>query len=363
MLSENDLRELVEFSAQAPVLSLYLSTDPTEGNADTHKLRVRSMLKEIPLPQDVEAIHRYLNHEYNWQGRAVALFSCAPAGFFRVYPLAVPVRNLVHIGDRPSVKPLANLLDNYGGYGVILVDKQGARVFYYHLGTLLEQEGVVGEMVRHTKGGGSSSVPGRRGGVAGTNRLEDELVERNMRDSAAFCTHFFEEKHVRRILIGGSDDNTSMFKSYLPKSMQSLVLGSFPMSMTASHLEVQSRAMQVGLEAETHKEAALVDTLITAAAKGSGAVVGLSAVLGAVNENRVMTLVVADEFRKTGFRTKDTGQLMEALPPDGEEDAEKVFDVVDLAVNVVMRGGGDVEVVYQNDALIKAGSIGALLRY
>ena len=41
MLSENDLRELAEFNAQAPVLSLYLNTDPSMGNADAHKKRAR----------------------------------------------------------------------------------------------------------------------------------------------------------------------------------------------------------------------------------------------------------------------------------------------------------------------------------
>ena len=134
MLTENDLRELVGFTASAPVLSLYLNTDPSQGNADAHKLRARSLLKDIHLPQDVEAINRYLDMEYKMAGRGVAIFSSAPAGFFRAYPLGVPVRSAVHISDRPSVKILTELLDNYGGHGVALVDKQGARVFYFHLG-------------------------------------------------------------------------------------------------------------------------------------------------------------------------------------------------------------------------------------
>src|SRR5574338_1382465 len=114
MLSENDLRELLDFNTTAPVLSIYLNTDPTIGNADTHKRQLRSMIKEINLTDDVAAIEKFFSHEYNWSGRGVAVFSCSPENYFRAYPLAVPVRNLVHISDRPSVKPLANLLDNYG---------------------------------------------------------------------------------------------------------------------------------------------------------------------------------------------------------------------------------------------------------
>jgi peptide chain release factor subunit 1 len=365
MFAEHDLRELVEFRAPAPVLSVYLNTDPTQGNADAHKLRVRSMLKDINLPQDIEVIQRYLDHEYNWSGRGVALFSCAQEKFLRVYSLAVPVRSLIHIGDRPSVKILADLLDSYGGYGVILVDKQGARVFHFHMGALVEQEGVVGEEIKHTKRGGASSMPGRMGGVAGQTRFVEEQIDRNMRESAAFAVHFFEDKHIRRILIGGTDENINLFRSHLPKASQSLIVGTFHASMTATHGEVQDKAMQVGREAGARMEATLIERLITNAAKGSGGVVGLAAVLDAVNTGRVQTLVLAEGFRKVGFHHKEEGTLTLAVPEsDGREhNFEKVFDVVELAVGATIRSGGEIEVVHQNEALEKAGNIGALLRY
>ncbi len=363
MLTENDLRELVEFNAPAPVLSLYLNTDPSEGNADAHKLRARSLIKEINLPQDVEAINRYLDREYNWSGRGVAIFSCAPAGFLRAYPLGVPVRSAVHISDRPSVKILTELLDNYGGYGVVLVDKQGARLFHFHLGSLVEQEGVMGEAVKHTKRGGASSMPGRRGGTAGQTRAVEEQVDRNMKDAADFAVHFFESKHIRRILIGGTEANVKQFRSFLPKSWQSLVMGTFPMSLTAKASEVLERAMEVGRQAELRKEAGLIEQVITGAAKAQSAVVGLDDTLEAVNAGRVQTLVITEGFRKVGYHAKENGRLAARLPAENPEDYEKVFDVVDLAVNKVMRTGGEVEVVHRAEALEKAGSIGALLRY
>ena len=192
MLSENDLRELLDFTTTNPLLSIYLNTDPSEGNADTHKLRLRSMLKDINLTKDVAAIERYFDHEYNWSGRGAAIFSCSQSDFFRAYPLAVPVRNLIHISDRPSVKPLAALLDNYGGYGVVLVDKQGARLFFFHMGELREQEGVLGEAVKRTKHGGGASMPGRRGsGIA--SHTVDEVIDRLFRDVVHRATPAAEE--------------------------------------------------------------------------------------------------------------------------------------------------------------------------
>jgi peptide subunit release factor 1 (eRF1) len=365
MLSENDLRELLDFTTTEPVLSIYLNTEPSEGNADVHKRQLRSMIKEINLSSDIAAIERFFDHEYNWSGRGVAVFSCSAKDFFRAYPLAVPVRNLVHISDRPSVKPLAALWDNYGRYGVVLVDKQGARLFHFHMGDLREQEGVLGESVKRTKHGtGSSAVPGRRGATTG-NRTADEVVDRNMKDTVDFAVHFFESNHIRRILIGGTDENVKQFCNLLPKSWHSLVMGTFPMAMTASLNEVRSRALELGLQAETEHEKRLADQLITSAAKGSGAVIGLEDTLRALNDGRIQTLVVCDGFRKNAFRCKSTGWLTtkpEEMCP-GDEESEKVYDVVDIAINEVMRSGGEVDVVMSCPELEKSGYIGAFLRY
>jgi rubrerythrin len=368
MFTDHDLRELLDFVAPEPVLSLYLSTDPSEGNADAYRLRLRTLLKNINLSEDVKAVENYFSHEYDWSGKAVAVFSCAAKDFFRAYPLAVPMRNLIHVNDRPSVKPLADLLDNYGGYGVVLVDKQGARVFYFHLGELREQEGVLGETVKHVKRGGASSVPGRRGGVSGQNDHMEEVVDRNMKEAVDFSARLFEENRVRRVLIGGSDENVSLFRSLLPKAWQSLVMGTFTMPMTASNVEVRERAMHIGMEAAQNAEAELVERLITGAAKLNGAVTGLADTYDAINRDRVKTLVFGENLRKEGFVCSQCGALYATkvdgtCPLCGEGMLQRTLDSVELAVNAVMRHGGDVHVVRDTPDLVKAGSIGAILRY
>lgn len=366
MLNETDQRELLNFSASEPVVSVYLNTDPAAGNADAYRLRLRNLLKEVNLPQDVEAIERYFHHEYNWSGKGVAVFSCAPKEYFRAYTLGVPVRDMLTISERPSVKPLADLLDNYGGYGVVLVDRQGARVFSFHLGLLREQEGVVGDPVKHTKLGGASTRPGARGGVAGQTHYEDEVVDRNMKEAVEFAVHFFEENHVRRVLLGGTDENVAMFRNRLPKAWQSLVMGTFAMPMTATHADVLAKAMQLGVQAQQEHEMRLVERLITAAAKGDGGVTGLEPTLESIQDGRVQILLVSEGYRAPAYRCTNCGRLtaarLECCPAcDGE--MEGISDGVELAVNAVMHAGGEVQVIGESDPLRDAGNIGALLRY
>ncbi len=368
MFNDNDLRELLDFVAPDPVLSLYLSIDPTEGNADAYRLRLKTMLKDINLPRDVSEVERFFSQQYDGSGRAVAVFSCAAHGFFRAYPLAVPMRNLVRVSDRPTVKPLADLLDNYGGYGVVLVDKQGARAFYFHLGELREQEGVLGETVRHTKRGGASSFPGRMGGIAGRTDRMEEVVDRNMKDAVDFSVRFFEDNRVRRVLIGGTDDNISLFRSLLPKAWQSLVMGTFNMAMTASNTEVRERALQIGTDAAREAESLLIDSLITSAAKLNGAVGGLKDTFDAVNHDRVRTLVIVEDLHQESYVCNACGALYltktdDTCPLCTAGKLERTQDGIEMAVNTVMRKGGDVNVVLSSPSMDKVEGIGAILRY
>ena len=365
MFTDSVLRELLNYSSPDPVLSVYLNTDMPEGTVDALKLRLRTLLKEAHLPEDEAAILNYFEHEREWTGRSIAMFSCAAQNYFRAFPIAVPVRSRVFVGEQPYVKPLADLLDAYGGYGVALVDKQGARLFQFHLGELKEQEGILGEEVRHTKRGGASSIFGHLGGIGRKSRHSEQTITRNVKESAEFAVKFFEENHIRRILIGGTEKNVNQLKSHLPKSWQSLVVGTFPVGMTARPDEVQKKALEIGQQAEHRREMRLVENMITSASKGAGGVLRLEDTLAAVHEGRVQSLVVQEGYRAEGFRCQGCGYLTTQEEPDCPfcgNSFVKIPDAVEMAVRKVMKDGGDVEIVHENPELEEV-KIGGMLRY
>jgi hypothetical protein len=366
MFTEQDLKDLLEYKSRQSVVSVYLNTDPSQGSADAYKLRLRSMLKDLDLEDDIEAIERYFDFDHDWSGRSVAVFSCQPNKFFRSYTFAFPIQDRLRIGDRPHVKPLANLLDAYGGYGVALVDKQNARLFYFHLGEMREEEDLSGQEVRRTKRGGGSQSPGRRGGTAGQTQYVEEVTQRNLKEAAEFAARFFGENNVRRVLIGGTEENVTQFRNLLPKAWQSLIVGSFPINKNASQAEVLQRALDVGQAAERRRETLLVEKLVTTAAKGRGGVVDLEDTLNAVHDGRVQTLVIREGYRAPGYRCLGCGYLtsekLESCPFCNNR-FENIPDAVELAVRRVMRDGGEVEVVHNSVGQREFGYIGAMLRY
>lgn len=366
MFSEKDLQELLDFKTENLVLSVYLNTDPSQGTADAYKPRLRSMLKEVELKDDVKRVEQYVDFEFDWSGRGVAIFSCSPEDFFKVFSIAVPIGDRVRISERPHVKPLADILDFYGGYGIAVVDQIGARLFHFHLGEILKEREISGESVRRTKRGGGSQAPGRRGGTAGQTNYTKEVAERNIKEAAEFAAKFFTDNNVRRVLIGGTDENVKAFRGHLPKAWQSLVVGTFPISKNASQVEIMDRAIEVGIEAERLKQARLVKMIVTNEAKGQAGVIDLEDTLNAVHDGRIQTLVIREGYRAPGYRCKGCGYLTtENLTscPFCENEFETINDAVELAVRRVMRDGGEVEVLRDIEVEKEFDQVGALLRY
>jgi peptide subunit release factor 1 (eRF1) len=370
MFSENDLQELVEFQGEeSPVLSLYLDVDPTKRTTDEYKLVLRGLLKEVAgeaQREDIAAVERYFDFEFDWQGKGIAIFSCQDQDFWRAHSLVVPVENHAYVGQRPFIKPLTGILDAYGRFGVVLVDQEGARLFLFQLGELQESSGTIGEEVKRMKHGGGSAA-GRRGGVTGRpGRREEEIAQRNLRDAAELTAAFCSGGRCGRIILGGTEQTIAQFQEMLPKNLQEQVVGSFPAAMTAQEAEVLERSLEIIAEVQRERDQALVESVVTAAAKGGAGVIGLADTLGGLYEGRVRTLVVDEGYQATGYQCGQCGyiaaQAMEECPFCGGE-VRRIKDAVELIVRQVINQGGKVEVVTDSDDLARAGHIGALLRY
>ena len=76
------------------------------------------------------------------------MFSCAAHDFWKVVALPVPVRSRVVINQAPAVAQLESALHHHEPIGVLLVDKQRARMLVFELGELIDHGDVVDELLR-----------------------------------------------------------------------------------------------------------------------------------------------------------------------------------------------------------------------
>jgi peptide chain release factor subunit 1 len=371
MFTDQDLNELVAFrSEQAPVLSLYLNVDPTRQTIEQRKLGLRSLLKGVTdeaQADDIRAIERFFDFEYDWQGKGVVVFSCQASGFWRSYSFAVPVDSRVYVSHRPYIKPLTDVLDAYGRYGVILVGSEGARMFLFNQGELEEATGTLGEEVRRTKHGGASGVAGMRGGMtARTARRGEATVLRNLKEAVEAAETFCTDNGCRRLVLGGTEATVSQFQELLPKALQEQVIGSFAVDAGAAAAEVQARSMDVIEDVAIERESELVGELISGWKRGGAATVGLSDTLAVLQEHRPGVLLISAGYEASGYRCQSCRYLMlterEECPLCGGP-MSPVDDLVETMTHRALEQGVEVEIVRGNNELEDAGSIGALLRY
>jgi peptide subunit release factor 1 (eRF1) len=371
MFSKQELKELAAYvSETSPVLSVYLNVDSTQVTAEQYRLTLKGMLKSVAdkaNPADVDAVEQYIDFEYDRQGNGLAIVS--GGDFWRAYTLAFPVGDSIHVGAQPYIKPLADYADAYDRYGVVLVDREGARLFMFNQGSLQEATGTLGEEIK-SQIRGASGRGGRSGAGTGHGRSRgldsriDQITTRNLREVVDLTQEFYRAGHCERIILGGTDENRARFMSLLPKTLQSKVIGNISIDMYASETEVAERSMDIIQSSVAERKAALVQNMITAAHKDSGSL-GLSDTIVAVQEQRVQTLVIQEGFRAPGrlcthcdyITLKDTDRC-----PACGDPAQTLEDIVEHLVHRAI--GTDAEIAFvEDEALEQAGSIGAVWRF
>ncbi|MCB0001095.1 MAG: hypothetical protein KDI07_03025 [Anaerolineae bacterium] len=363
MIDQSELQKLVDFDAprkDVTVLSLYLDVDPRSRTVEEYRLAMRHLLESVDgqaNKQDRARIERFVEKEYDRQGRGLVFFSCSAEDLWYAIPLMTPVNDTVFTGLRPYIKPLGGILDTYGRYGVVLVDKEGARIFVFNLGRVEGITDVVGEDVkRHKQGGWASSR---------FQRHEDEAAYRNLKEAADISAELVRTGQIRRLILAGTDANVAQFTTLLPKQSQQAIVTTFNADVSTSAGEIGERSLMLIREVDVTRKQQLVQRLVTTASKGGPAALGLGNTLAAGFAGRVHHLLLDDNFAAPAVRCDNCGYvgIEEAdICPLCEAALRVLPDAADSLVRWAMTQ--DLEVTFLADnALQEAGHIGAFLRY
>jgi peptide chain release factor subunit 1 len=363
MMQEHDLQELAEFvSEEAPILSLYIPLDRHARSTEEHKPALRRLLEAADsagAPRaDVERIERFFEHEYDRQGRSVACFSCEGGKFWRSYALLVQIPGTVFVGRRPYVKPLSDVWDNYERFAVVMVDREGARSFIYHLGALFDTAGTLGNEVKHHKQGGWSAQK--------LQRSEDQEARHNFKEAAEWAKGHLVSHNVKRVVLAGTEENVAEFRSQLPRGLSEIVVGQINLGMNATPAEAWERAYEVAQQAQRESEDALLDQVVTLAHKGGTGAIGLADTLIALQQGRVYQLLVDPSLHVPGQQCTNCQAVVlevhDCCPYCGGTMTASA-DVVNLAVHRAIDAGLKVSALSGHSRLGQVGGIGAVLRY
>ncbi|HEX8949667.1 MAG TPA: hypothetical protein VF790_11930, partial [Dissulfurispiraceae bacterium] len=270
-------------------------------------------------------------------------------------------------------------------YAVLLAEKEDARIFVIHLGEIVEYRrihtsGIPGKHKQDVwyslaqVGAGGRHMANMGKGKLGVTGLRTDHYERHIdfhvrvhvEDAVKGLDAFVRREQIGRVVIGGSDEAVAMAKSLLSKALFEKVIGTVRLEMFADANAVLDVTMPVVEARERQQEEAAVETMLTQALSGGNAVLGLADVLSALQEKRVMRLVVRKDYQAQGYKCGMCGfpsaQEVGRCPACGGE-MEYVEHMADMAEEMAVQQGAVIEVVEDNERLARYGGIGAFLRF
>ncbi|MEX1218220.1 MAG: hypothetical protein WEA11_06860 [Acidimicrobiales bacterium] len=370
VITEASIKELAAFkSADAPVVSCYLDVDGRRHiRPKDYRLEFESMKKKLlathqglDISVDLDRIAEHVHTHLDRHGvRGIALFSCAARGLWEVIALPVPVASRFSINQSPAVGPLEAIVHDLAPLGVLLVDRQRARMFVFQFGEVVERSELFEALPRE--------YDRRDDASRGTREKEqhhiNELAHQHFRHSAEAVFRLFQEKGFGHLTIGATDEIYAAIQSELHPYLRERLAPRVHVPVSANETEITKAAIAIEVLVEREYERAMVAKLRDALGAGSKGVSGLGAVLGALNERRVATLLVSNGFEQSGWICTCGALAVRGpkCPVDGAE-MKRTDDVVSDAVDAALLEGAQIVTCEANADLDVHDRVGALLRY
>lgn len=379
MLHRRDLDTLLKYtpSESSPVLSLYLNVDLSRPANRNRGIQVaarglfgalRDELDSSPgtadLDEDLASVESFLE-SYASTGRSLVLFCDASQGFLwhRTLPVALPPD--AHYGPDPYLRPLLETFDEQERYGVVLLDRQQARLFSVFLGVIDERPGALAPLdVRTIRTIGTDHLWSEKR----FKRRADGHAHLHLKQVALRLRDLQLQSGFDRLVIAGPVEATSELQRLLPRALADRVAAVLKLPIETRETELLREVMDLQDERESARERELVQELISAAGQGHQAVLGLAATLEAIREARVLRLLyISDEPVQGGVCTAcgTLAQRRQGSCSFCQKPLRRVRDLIARMARTVAESGGRLENVRwpTADQLRAAGGIGALLRF
>lgn len=371
-----ELRDLAKFTAGGmPVISVYLDTqwrDQHQRERAAVFLRQRLHAAQAlswqtdsaqqSLLGDLERIRQWgaqlvqVRGELNTAGHA--LFACQAADLWVDFPSPIPFEDELTVADRPVLRQLARLDEDYASALVVMVDSRAARVYEVLFG------GILSEIDFH------NDVPGRhrQGGWAQMRyqRHVKEHIDRHHKEVAAYLSSYLTERPHMQIIISGQNDIVTNLRRVLPMPIQERILDTVQLDIRDNRQHLLETVREVLQRHEREEEQASVDLVLTRAAQGGLGVVGRQETVAAVNTGRVHKLVMNRSMHAPGWCCVACGYVGGEAIPSQCPTCNGQINTVELGealVSAVLRHDGFVELIEPEARLERYEGMGAILRY
>jgi len=357
-------------------VSLFLNVDGRQRpRPEDYRIPLDSLIKEAmskesgsTAAKDLGRIQSFVAGEFERaKSRGLAVFASADE-LWEVVPLPVPVDDYLVVNMTPHVRQLETILDDHERIGVLLTDRQRARLLVVHLTEVIEREEILDPLPRHDDDKGDW-------GKDHVKAHANVIGRQHIRHAAQAMFELSRRVPIDRLVLCVADDIAPELERDLHAYLRAKLIGRCNLPIGSSDEDVIAAATEFAQKAERAEESQHVARLRAGVAKhaASGrqngnveeAVAGIDHTLKAVFEKRAEMLLISVGYEKEGWRCAGCGYIATIGRTCAMCGSEMVLvdDVVEEAVEDALAQRCRIEFCTDNADLDVMGRIGALLRF
>lgn len=233
--------------------------------------------------------------------RSIAVFTSARAGFTETVPLDVAVTPRLVADSSPYIRPLAELVDNYRKFAVVLLDQTRCTIVVSSLAGSVEADRVEGNIFHKHRMGGMSQ---RR-----FQRIHENRQTHYFKDVAEHLARAVKEEGVHGVVLAGPRVAKREFMAYLPPEVARLVTGMIDEDVDVPIAKVVREAFPLVAATEQAEEERFVERLQAEVLHDGLGCCGFEVVRDNLRDGRGEVLLVLDGCRLSGSKCEGCGWM------------------------------------------------------
>lgn len=373
VLTQRLLRQLeAVHRPQERVLSVYLDVDPQRwGDIEGVRIAVKNAMQQLRdhirtleisngerqrLLRETELLHEVAHLSAGRRGmRGLAGFVASQAEIAYAFPLPWPLRHQYFLEERFVLWPLRQALDQSDPMGIVLVDKDEAKLFLGYLGEVEEVTYIFDEVPPKIR------IPDAFGELQ-FRRKHVEHFHHHFQWVAYTALRLWEVEPFRYLIVGGLWEVLPQFEGHLHRYLRDLIVARWEISVHVPLTELRERFQQEEAQLLQRQAERLWQQLNDAAP--SQQALGPEQVFRALWQRRVWHLLVKPNTRYHGHVCTQCGRLHLSSGPCIEcgGPVNHLPDIYEEAVREALTQSAHVR-YWDNPALDDHDGIAALLRY
>ncbi len=284
--------------------------------------------------------------------KGLIVFASYINNFFEEYRLSLPLKNLLVVDSSPYIKPIAELLDEYEPYGLVILNSHRARIYVVSSEKTEERSMSKDIMSKHHKGGWSQ---------ARFQRIRKGAIEHFLKDVAEAMEKIFSYE-IKGIVIAGPGEAKIWLGNYLSHNIKEKIIDTMDASFEEE--DIMERAEEMVEKEEKEEEERELEKLKKEVLKNGLAVIGIKETMRDVKNGMVETLLLSKGLKIKGWKCEkcqvfEVGEK-EKCPYCGGRTT--VVDVMEEVAEVAEKMDTEIKFI-ENDAFKNMGGMGGFLRY